>query len=68
MITLEKLWGMFHKADDEVDGLERMGVGEEGRTLIDWSGYFRLREETAMQPEIRLNLVTGRTSSGKQIS
>ena len=46
----------------------RMGVGDKGRTLLDWRGYLRLREETAVQTEIRLDLVTGRTSSGEQIS
>ena len=65
---------MFQEADDEVgggvgcrgdgkvDGLERMGC-----IFLDWPGCFRLREETAMQPEIRIDLLTGRTSSGEQI-
>ena len=57
--------GVDWSGNSEVDGLERMGVGEEGRTLLNWPGCFRLRQETAVQPEIRLNLITSRTSPGE---
>ena len=57
--------GVDHYEDGEVDSLERMGVGEEGSTLLNWPGCSRLREETALQPEIRLDLITGRNSPGE---
>ena len=53
---------------DEVDGQGRWGFGEERGACFDRPGIFRLRKETSMQPEIRVNLSTGRTGSGEYIS
>ena len=40
-------WVDWH-GDGEVDCLERMGVGNEGRTFLNRPGCFRLGKETAM--------------------
>ena len=49
----------------EVDGQGRWGVGEERGAFSDRPGTFRLRKETPMQPEIRVDLSTGGTGSGE---
>ena len=51
-----------------MDGQGRGRVGQEGGACFNWPGTFRLREEASMQPEIRVNLSTGRTGSGEYIS
>ena len=52
----------------EVDGQGRDRVGQESGACFNWPGTFRLREEAPMQPEIRIDLSTGRTRSGEYIS
>ena len=71
---------MFQEADSKVGGWVdrhfkiqinssgRMVVLGKGPTFLDWPGRFLLRKEAAVQSEIRLDLITGRTGSGQQIS